>query len=434
RIRCLSFFKHLYLKCFPVRGIQPADYESDWMLMVSQNSQKSFKEVEHGLEEVPLKVKVLVKPIRGPYEGWIFEADSSSWTLGRDSPALDQAEQRVLVKVMTWRSSSLPVPDLQTNWISIDTTNSFVEVQHNESVGLNSVQLQTRCLPSNTDQILYSDAVGAGSKPPLDNIDLSRMVGLIFAYDRNKIRVWAPEKGRAYIMGFGDGYFRYKSKSQNCEFRATGWKSLGQEPETFRFTLNGLNTSAIPDISALQLNTTQCDPLKNYIQVQVKALDGPNGGFLFPASGQAHRNAFSGTTYSGLLFAYSTDSIRIFVPANDTGTMIHLPDNWDETRYTQMSNTVEIIINIWTITSDQCRSSKKYTNGFLKRHGTDSCPKDAWIKCAILCLSDPDCVGMSPCHVIDQCLLMGLNVYNNKILTGELGIKGDIYFRKLTCN
>ena len=42
---------------------------------------------------------------------------------------------------------------------------------------------------------IYFILSGAGSKPPLDNIDLSRMVGLIFAYDGNKIRVWAPEKG-----------------------------------------------------------------------------------------------------------------------------------------------------------------------------------------------------------------------------------------------
>ena len=90
---------------------------------------------------------------------------------------------------------------------------------------------------------------------------------------------------------------------------------------------------------------------------QVKALSGPNVDFIFSAVGQGQRNVYPGTTYGGVLFGYSAKSIRIFVPANETGTRIQIPENWGTTEYSQMSDDVEIIVTIWkTASFNLCKS------------------------------------------------------------------------------
>ena len=69
------------------------------------------------------------------------------------------------------------------------------------------------------------------------------------------------------VLGTGDGY-KSRFKCPGGEFRVRGWKTLGQRPQEFSFTLNGLNDS-IPDMSALKVNMKSWNPLTNYISVQV---------------------------------------------------------------------------------------------------------------------------------------------------------------------
>ena len=87
------------------------------------------------------------------------------------------------------------------------------------------------------------------------------------------------------------------------------------------------------------------------VLLQVKALDGPNEGFIFPAAGQVHRNAYLGLMYGGIVFAYSADSMRIFVPSAVDGTAILISDHWGSPNYTQMSNNIEVIVKIWSSAS-----------------------------------------------------------------------------------
>ena len=113
-------------------------------------------------------------------------------------------------------------------------------------------------------------------------------------------------------------------------------------------------------ISILTENWLQSRLINHFVRrcttIQVKALDGPNEGFVFPAVGQVQRNAYPGTSYGGVVFGYSADSIRMFVPADDTGTIIHIPENWGTAEYLQMSNNVEIIVTMWNTTVNNCKS------------------------------------------------------------------------------
>ncbi|KAK2141420.1 hypothetical protein LSH36_1104g00007 [Paralvinella palmiformis] len=386
--------------------LQPADFESNWLLMESQSNSNFFREVDHGLAEVPLKVKVMVKPLNGPYKDWMFEAgssqqadddlewlycgiiyaynvthvnlfaprsngrgeggrafciDSSSWTSGTNSSTVDQIEQEVLAKVMVWKSSSFPSPDMDTDWISINSDG-------------------------------YSD----------------RVLCIRDGYARDD-----------------DGY-----RCDQGEFRVRGWTSLGQRVQRFRFRLNGLDPDSIPDMSALKVNIRQWDSLTNYVQVQVKALDGPNAEFIFPAIGQGHRNAYPESTYGGVIFGYSADSIRIFVPANDTGTMISIPENWGTADYNQVSNNVEIVVTVWSTTDDGL--SKRSRLGVFSRLQTIGCPDKHSTKCAALCLADFNCIGISACQPYSLCERLDLDIVNKKLIKGVLGFRGEMLLQMLT--
>ena len=56
------------------------DWESEWLFMSSQHCPggdgvyTSYRELNHNLGEVPLRVKVLVQPLSGPNSGLVFEA------------------------------------------------------------------------------------------------------------------------------------------------------------------------------------------------------------------------------------------------------------------------------------------------------------------------------------------------------------------------
>ena len=53
------------------------------------------------------------------YEIIIYLIDSSSWTSSAGEPAVNQIEDKVMVKIFAWKSSSFPVPDVDTEWLSI---------------------------------------------------------------------------------------------------------------------------------------------------------------------------------------------------------------------------------------------------------------------------------------------------------------------------
>lgn len=53
-------------------------WQSDWLILRSQAGQNSFLELYHGLDELPLKGKALVRPLSGANSGFSFEAIGSA--------------------------------------------------------------------------------------------------------------------------------------------------------------------------------------------------------------------------------------------------------------------------------------------------------------------------------------------------------------------
>lgn len=81
--RCTScrFFISFYFISGGVSSfISPPSWQSDWLPLSSQQGQESFMEVYHGLGEIPLKGKALVRPTTGPNQDFMFEAiGSAQW-------------------------------------------------------------------------------------------------------------------------------------------------------------------------------------------------------------------------------------------------------------------------------------------------------------------------------------------------------------------
>ncbi|KAK2160765.1 hypothetical protein LSH36_127g10002 [Paralvinella palmiformis] len=308
-------------------GIKPADFVSDWILLESQSRTKYLNNVDHGLGEVPIKVKVLVKPLAGPYAEWLFEA-STSQQADDDIPWLYCG----LLYTYNISHVRLFAPKKNTQYkggraFCMEAPN-FVELEHKLATIPDLVELQIKCNPLKTEDTIYAEGVGSASNP---TAKISRSVvtsGLVFGYSKTHVRIWGPNRGMDTNV-----------QLPNSEF--------GQESEQFRFIING----TIPDMSELKINIRSWNPPTNFINVQVKALSGPNVDFIFSAVGQGQRNVYPGTTYGGVLFGYSAKSIRIFVPANETGTRIQIPENWGTTEYSQMSDDVEIIVTIWKTAS-----------------------------------------------------------------------------------
>ncbi|KAK2160769.1 hypothetical protein LSH36_127g10011 [Paralvinella palmiformis] len=440
---CISS-KSIGIESSLVRGFQNPDFQSDWLLVKSQSPTNRIKLVEHHLGEVPIKVKVMIKPEEGPYENWIFEAgssqqagddlpwlycgilynydvthvvlyaprigdynmttgrafciDSHSWTFGTNSADMDQVGDSVLAKVMAWRSSTFPATDFDTDWqnISVLDPPNLIEIAHAIVADISLVHLQIRCADLNTENMTYAEGIG-----------------------------------RAFLLGFGDGYDTDTSGCEEGEFRVRVWKSLGHQPEQFNFKLNGLGEDSIPDMSALKVNVRTWDPMDSYINVQVKALDGPNKDFVFSAIGQIHRNAYPGTTYGGVAFAYSADKIRIFVPANETGSIIHVPDNWGTDEYIQTSNNVEITVKIWSTNFASLCSFQRSTIGRFQKLPGYGIPDEWWIRCVMTCLSKPDCIGTIPSTY--QCTFLDLNALNSRIVEDTLDTEQTGILDKFRC-
>ena len=62
---------------FPVHVHPEPSWQSEWFPLSSQAGSRSFMEVHHGLNKLPVKGKVLVRPMSGENAGLSFEGSGS---------------------------------------------------------------------------------------------------------------------------------------------------------------------------------------------------------------------------------------------------------------------------------------------------------------------------------------------------------------------
>lgn len=89
------------------------------------------------------------------------------------------------------------------------------------------------------------------------------------------------------------------------------------------------------------------------VTVQVRAIDGPNAGFIFEGMGaaQSDDDGDPSSEYGGLIYAYNQQAVRLWAPdqnnALQTGRIIFVGDGWGGEVNGQASQTAEVRVLVW---------------------------------------------------------------------------------------
>ncbi|KAL4226254.1 hypothetical protein ACF0H5_014237 [Mactra antiquata] len=366
-------------------------FVSEWILIRSQDPSLGERAIPHGLGEIPYKVDVQIRPTSGPNAGWIFSGDSAMQadddlkdevyggvvyfydssnvyimapmignnfdfgrvlntgaTKNRRLGNNHQTSNEAYVRVKIWSPADFPKPDIESEWFPLDTDNSslaYYELTHglNEYPGF--VNIQIRCTSINGDSELISEGIGSSAS----NRAYLNSGGVIHAFDKNKIRVWAShfhesEKYKAYnILGGFDGWNRGLLKGINAnrgQFRVLVWNRLkfvdSSQNSNFEQIEENVN---FPEWSPFDKFSPQTDLLSFYAQ----ANDGLNKGFRFPGYGNSQSTGPS--SFGGVMYAYNSNGdIRIWRPNPLVdGYMIHVYEPYGNGNNHQRSNNASFV-------------------------------------------------------------------------------------------
>lgn len=88
------------------------------------------------------------------------------------------------------------------------------------------------------------------------------------------------------------------------------------------------------------------------VKVLVRAVDGPNEGFIFEGMGAAQNDDDTGAkNHGGLVFAYNQERVRLWAPDvnnnESTGRIINVLDGWGGEIFAQGSNEAEVRVLAW---------------------------------------------------------------------------------------
>ena len=193
----------------------PADFDSGYFTMQSQQGANSFKKVAHGLGEVPGRVKVMTVPTDGNNAGFVFEGvgaaqsdddhgeyggvifgydDTHVWMWAPDKSNnrdtgyivnvadgwagnhMHQSSHTAQVRVLAWKDERDP-PNAQTDWFDMVSDNhlSFIEQrlifrdEHNrEKYGADRVQVQVMAEDGNLNGVVFESMVRVPSDGAVD--------------------------------------------------------------------------------------------------------------------------------------------------------------------------------------------------------------------------------------------------------------------------
>ena len=198
-----------------------------------------FFEIEHELAEIPERVLVRVTPLSGesrkrsPNYGYWFNGISSSQNVeekgyggvifaynqkkillwlpksgtrntgcvyvknGWGGEQQVERASRCMVYIFAW-VMNFPVPSFTTDWTSLNSQgrSSFLEIRHSMNMMPSLVIVQGR---SDINKGLIFEGTGAVMST---DSNLRGYGGILFAYDKNVIRIWVPKR----YNGAKDGY------------------------------------------------------------------------------------------------------------------------------------------------------------------------------------------------------------------------------------
>lgn len=246
------------------------------------------------------------------------------------------------------RLPSFPRPDFNTSFVlrSRKGTRSFKEIRH----GLGTEPFYVRVYAtskSGPNKGFAFEAVG------VNHVDskFTSYGGLIYAYNSEYIRIWAPNDPSGSIIFIKDGWGRETNAQQTGKavVFVEMWKS-GPEPNFQIDTVigNGTARGSFREIQHLLAQIPDRVLVRVSPENPVNSNSNPNGGFWFHASGST-QNSYRNTSYGGVIFAYNDRVIRLWTPDEKLPTTgcILIDSGWGGGKYSQRESRCRVHVKAW---------------------------------------------------------------------------------------
>ena len=125
---------------------------------------------------------------------------------------------------------------------------------------------------------------------------------------------------------------------------------LGDFPAPdFKFTIPAVHVQNNKE-SFKRVSLPSFKSVPDLVRVYASTQDGDSAGFRFEGTG-ACQNPGSSGNYGGIIFAYNSKEVRLWVPTkysgNTNGKLIYVEDGWGGEKYTQSSRTADVTIEVW---------------------------------------------------------------------------------------
>ena len=246
-----------------------------------------------------------------------------------------QLSRSASVRVLAWRNSPDGSPDYKTVWTRMSSqagSSSYKEFKH----GLTSYPAVCRVLTKavdGTNKDFIFEAVGFATSDD----DADQYGGLVFGYNSSSVRLWAPDgnnrgsNGRIIFVTDGWGGETNTQSSNNADVKVEAWSSSNSAVRPPSFESKWVSISSQSGSSSFKEITHNLGVYPSLVRVLVRARNPNNVGYYFEGFG-AQPGDDELDDYGGLIFAYDTKRVRIWVPdvnnAKKNGRILPLYDGW----------------------------------------------------------------------------------------------------------
>ncbi|XP_076109787.1 uncharacterized protein LOC143078728 isoform X1 [Mytilus galloprovincialis] len=354
--------------------LQKPHFISPWSKITAHDKASPQQTMEHEIGTFPIKVDVQVRPgdnkperqfyfsglgssqrdddIDSPYGGLVFYYNDeavvvsvpntndghnvgkviftggSAW-----SGPVQQSEISAEYRIRAWGKNNFPKPDFESSSIPMDTTtNTYKEVSHGLGTELDYAIVQVT-LPSG----IITEAVGSSMQTNPTGTDWG---GVIYSYDNNVFRLWAPNGGQGGLFSIADGWGKNKGKLEKSgTVKIYAWKKLTSKS-------NFIQSVTLPSTSYTMSLTQPIDRENNLIDIIIRALDGTSKNFIFHGSG-AVQNVNGNDALGGMVISYSDQTVRFWYPNASSAALLLVDKSWGQPNTQHISHKVELSIKTW---------------------------------------------------------------------------------------
>ena len=249
------------------------------------------------------------------------------------------------------RLGTFPKPDFRTNFTikSNQGPNSFREVRHGLNVDPFYVRVYAKP-PQGDNSDFCFNGIGSSQSSPF----ISSYGGLVFAYNAELVRIWAPTDSNGHVVFVKDGWGGEVNtqESDEAEVVVEVWKD-GPAP-TFRVE-HVIDSRVHISSQTYHRVDHELRQLPERVMVRLSPVEtpendgnNPNKGFWFPAVA-ASQNPDPSSNFGGVIFAYNEKYVRLWAPDgvnNNTGC-IFIGQEWGGGVNTQKATKCRVETLLW---------------------------------------------------------------------------------------